>query len=271
MRVDDHYLQWLAQHEGTASHEELTTIYRETVPIVYPHYAGFANLMIFLCDFFFAHPDGVAHESFRDYEVGRWLTFNFPTTSQTGMKNVYEPRVIINPFTIEHVHPLIRKLIRPSHELETLLAQHHHLIDGVRMGMHIRRGWYAEDCRSREPSEDGHSFANDAALAIFKEVAAREGGPIFLASDSPMTKTHFPQARTLDTTVPHHVEQGDTKDRRNVFVDFFLMSRCPRLLLTGGHFPTIPGISTFGYMAAQYGGIPYMVVENPKLEDSEQI
>lgn len=268
MRDDDHYLQWMAQREGSASTEELTKIYRETVPIVYPHYAGFANLMIFLCDFFFAHPDGVAHESFRDYEVGRWLTFHFPTTSQTDMKNVFEPHVYINEFTIEHVHPLISKLISPSPELEALLAQHHHLIDGVTMGVHVRRGWYSEDCRSREPSEAGHSFANDAALERFKQVANSEVGDIFLASDSPMTKMHFPRARTLDTTVPHHVEQGDTKDRRNVFVDFFLLSRCPRLLLTGGHFPTPPGISTFGYMAAQYGGVPYLVVENPKNKDS---
>lgn len=262
MRDDDHYLQWMAQREGTASEEELTKIYRETVPIVYPHYAGFANLMIFLCDFFFVHPDGVAHESFRDYEVGRWITFNFPTTSQTGMKNVFEPHIYINDFTIEHVHPLIRKLISPSPELEALLAQHRHLIDGVVAGVHIRRGWYSEDCRSRDPIKERDSFANDAALETFKQLVIESGGPVFLASDSRSVKEGFPLARTLDTTVPQHTEVGDTKDRRNVFVDFFLLSRCPKLFLTWGHFPELPGISTFGYMAAQYGGVNFLGVKN---------
>lgn len=247
MREDDHFLQW----KGTV--EE----YRETVPIVYPRYAGFANLMIFLCEFFYEYPDGVAHESFRDYEVGRWITFNFPTTSQTGMKRVFEPYIYINDFTIRNVHPLIRKLIKPSPELEALLAEHHYLIDGVTMGVHVRRGWYSEDCRSRDPNKEENSFADDKALEIFKLLARESGGPVFLASDSTVVRATFPNARTLDTTVPHHVEQGDTTDRRNVFVDFFLLSMCPKLLLTYGHFPKLPGISTFGYMAAQYGDVPY--------------
>jgi hypothetical protein len=88
---------------------------------------------------------------------------------------------------------------------------------------------------------------------------------VFLASDSPETKREFYGARTLDTTIAvvHGMcPAAPTKDRRNVFVDFFLLSMCPRVFVTGGNFPGCPGMSTFGYMAAQYGGVPWEIVNN---------
>jgi hypothetical protein len=40
------------------------------------------------------------------------------------------------------------------------------------------------------------------------------------------------------------------------------LSRCPKLYITGGNFPQLPGLSTFGYMAAIYGGVPFEVISN---------
>ena len=231
--------------------------------LMYPQKgAGFANTLIMLCDFFAHHPDGVVHESVKEYELGRWLTFHFPVTDRTDLP-VYEPKIYINQFTIQNVRPLIRKLVSPSPELEALLKQHEHLIQGVNAGIHVRRGASASDSRVVVQKETD-VFANENAMKRFLDVA-RTLKPIFLASDSPETKKMFPGAKTLDTTIAVvHDECPDApdKDRRNIFVDFFLLSRCPRMYITGGNFPQLPGLSTFGYMAAIYGGVPFEVVSN---------
>lgn len=223
--------------------------------------AGFANTLIHLCDFFSNHPDGLVHESIRDYELGEWLTFNFPLTDRTDLQ-VYEPKIYINPHTIQRVHPLVRKLISPSPALQKVLDEHAHLVKGVQMGLHIRRGASAKDSRIVVWA-DSEIFADEKSVETFVKIS--EGSDIFLASDSPDTKKLFPKARTLDTTIAvlhDRCPDAPTTDRRNVFLDFFLLSKCPKLYITGGNFPQLPGLSTFGYMAAIYGGVPFEVISN---------
>jgi hypothetical protein len=221
---------------------------------------GLANVLIHLCDFFVNNPGGVVHESICDYEMGRWLDFKFPVTSQVCTRT-YTPRISINNYTIQHVHSVIRQLIQPSAELEKLLTDNSKLIKGVQAGIHIRRGSSAPDSR-KTVENDGDVYANEKAIEQFQRVAV---GDVFLASDSPETKNLFPHARTLDTTIAvvhGHCPDLPTKDRRNVFVDFFLLSRCPKVYVTGGNFPEMPGLSTFGYMAAIYGGVPFEIISN---------
>ena len=231
------------------------------VHMMYPQKgAGFANTLIHLCDFFSQHPDGLVHESIKDYELGRWLTFHFPLTTRTDLP-VYEPKIYINPHTIQRVHPLVRRLVSPSAELRKVLDEH--TLSGVKAGLHIRRGASANDSRV-VVQKDTDVFANQKAIDTFLQISEREA-PFFLASDSPETKRKFPNARTIDTTIAvvHDECPGaPTTDRRNIFVDFFLLSRCPKLYITGGNFPQLPGLSTFGYMAAIYGNIPFSVVNN---------
>jgi hypothetical protein len=222
---------------------------------------GFANTLIHLCDFFTEHPDGMVHESIKDFELGRWLTFNFPITDRTDLP-MYKPRIFINPHTVNHVHPLVRKLIQPSAELQKIIDEHAHLVQGVKAGIHIRRGASAPDSRQIvERNED--LFANDAMVETFRKIS-ETWTPYFLASDSPETKKLFPKARTLDTTISvvhDRCPLASTTDRRNIFLDFFLLSMCPRVFCTGGsQTPDAPGLSTFGYMAAIYGNVEFNFV-----------
>jgi hypothetical protein len=245
---------------------DLMEEYRTKMTIMYPRTGhGLANTLIYLTDFYKDRfvLDGVVHDSIADYEMGRWLNFKFPTTSLDGIKSVYEPKIFINPGTIKDVHATIRNLIEPSAELKEVLKEHASIVKGVSAGLHVRRGASAKDSRVIV-EVDSDTFANDAAVARFKSIA-ESFGPVFLASDSPETKREFYGARTLDTTIA--VVHGacpaaPTKDRRNVFVDFFLLSMCPRVFVTGGNFPSCPGMSTFGYMAAQYGGVPWEIIQN---------
>jgi hypothetical protein len=226
---------------------------------------GFANTLMHLADFYKDRTvlDGVVHDSICDYELGRWLTFKFPTTSMTGIKTVYEPKIFINQHTIEKVYPMVRFLIEPSGELQSVLDEHASLVDRVSVGMHIRRGASASDSRIVVEA-DTETFANDRAVAQFKSIA-ENFGPVFLASDSPETKKSFYNARTLATTIAvvhGNCPDAPTKDRRNVFVDFFLLGKCPKVFITGGNFPAHPGMSTFGLMAAIYANVPWEMISN---------
>ena len=250
----------------TYKFHDLMEEYRTKMTIMYPRKGhGLANTLIYLTDFYKDRfvLDGVVHDSIAEFEMGRWLNFKFPTTSLDGIKTVYEPKIFINPGTIKNVHATIRNLIEPSDELKEVLKEHASIVKGVSAGLHVRRGASAKDSRVIV-EVDSDTFANDAAVGRFKSIA-ENFGPVFLASDSPETKREFYGARTLDTSIA--VVHGacpaaPTKDRRNVFVDFFLLSMCPKVFVTGGNFPSCPGMSTFGYMAAQYGGVPWEIVQN---------
>lgn len=235
---------------------ELVDEYKNTHVMMQPQKGhGLANTLIHLCDFFSQYPKGVVHDSIEEYEFGKWLELKFPRSSQV-CSNMYVPKISINPYTIQHVHPLVRHLVAPSPELDIPSFN-------VEAGIHIRRGSCAHDSRLTVEN-DSDVYASDAAIQKFLNIA-QQYESYFLASDSPETKKLFPGAQTLDTTVA--VVHGNcphlsTKDRRNVFVDFFLLSRCPKLYITGGNFPELPGLSTFGYMAAIYGNKPWECVMN---------
>jgi hypothetical protein len=245
--------------------QSLVDEYRRTMMMMYPQKGhGLANTLMHLCDFYSLGglTTSVVHDSIGDYELGRWLEFKFPTTSMTGIKSVYTPKIFINPHTIGTVFPLVRTLIAPSNELKDILEEHVGLVRGVTAGLHIRRGASASDSRIVVEA-DTETFASDKAVAQFKSIADNFG-PVFLASDSPETKKSV-YARTLDTTIAvvhANCPDAPTKDRRNVFVDFFLLSMCPRVFVTGGNFPAHPGMSTFGLMAAIYGAVQWEMISN---------
>lgn len=225
---------------------------------------GLANLFIMLCDFFHNCPNGVVHESIKNHEMGRWLTFDFPITDRTDLP-VYEGKIFFNTFTMGTIHPMIRKLVKPSPELEKLLKHHEGLVKDAKLGIHVRRGASAPDSR-KVVSRDEDTFASNAAVDVMVYMAQTTEGSVFLASDSPMTKQLFPKnTRTLNTgiAVVHDDVQCNSSDRVGIFLDFFLLSKCPQILVTGGNFPDLPGLSTFGYMAAIYGNVRYIFVKNP--------
>jgi hypothetical protein len=221
---------------------------------MYPKGHGLANILIMLTDFFHAHPNGLVHESIKDNEISRWLNLNFKLTDRTDLP-VYEPKIIINDFTIKNVHPLIRKLMSPSQELERELEKYS--LDGIKLGIHVRRGGACQDSvKVVNPPTD--SFASDEAVDRMVQIAARHNGNVFLASDSPSTKKKF-NARSLDINIS--ILHGQ-EDRLGIFLDFFLLSKCPEIIVTGGNFPNHPGLSTFGYMAAIYGNKPFTIFRN---------
>jgi hypothetical protein len=223
-----------------------------------PEGHGLGNILIFLCDFFCAHPhDGVAPMNL-GYECDRWLRFHFPVTRITGFSRTYDPKIYINNYTSFNIHPYVRQLVSPSDEMEQVIREYEHLVQGVSAGLQIRcGGLFADSSRTIDKKTD--MFVNRAAIEQFKLVP----GPVFIASDSPTLKLEFPEARTLDTeiSVIHSgAPDASTSHRRNVFLDFFLLSKCPVLYITAGGGGSL--FSTFGYMAGMYGNCKINLVHN---------
>jgi hypothetical protein len=236
--------------------------YRSKFVLLYiPEGHGLGNILIFICDFFCVHPhDGVVPMHV-GHEYDRWLTFHFPVTCVTGFKNMYNPNIAINQYTAHTIHPRVRQLISPSEDMVRVIREHEHLVQGVSAGIQIRcGGLFADSAQTIDNKTD--MFANRTAIEKFKSVP----GPVFIASDSPMIKLEFPGAKTLDTeiSVLHTGAPNASKNhRRNVFLDFFLLSMCPVLYITAGD-PNEGGslFSTFGYMAGMYGNCQINLVFN---------
>lgn len=216
---------------------------------------GFANRLIHLTDFFNRFPNGVVHESIKDYGVGRWFDLHFPLTSETMSTCIVTPDIYINPDTFSRVHSRISTLVTPNKELQDALERHAvHLLDGVKIGLHIRRGLFSSD----HLSEEIVGFASDASVCEFKKISELNN-PVYVASDSEsLKKEHFSKCRYLDAPITSILSD----DKLNTFLDFLLLSKCPVVYGTGGD-ANGGGISSFGYMAACYGRSQLHLIKTP--------
>lgn len=161
------------------------------------------------------------------------------------------PPIYINQYTSSVVHPRIRDKISPSPFLMSLLDQHKHLIQGITCGVAIRTYWmHAEHVPK----------ITQKALDHFESVISQVG-EVFLACDDLELKkklaAKYPGVRYIDQPFVHtSIESGSTP-----YLEFFLLSMCPYLFLTGGN-TDFASFSTFGYMAAIYGNVPNQIIWN---------
>ena len=136
-------------------------------PLFIPAHSGFANRLLQLSYFLEKYPDGLVHESILDYGVGEWFDIQFETTSETQSEIMIHPPIFLNSIIFDKYHKHISKYIQPNEKLKTELNKYIQLLDGVRIGLHVRRGLLSTDCLPEETSE----FANDDIIRKFKDIA----------------------------------------------------------------------------------------------------
>ena len=234
---------------------------------------GWGNIVLLLSDLCYNCKDPHVHSSINN--VKRGIEFSgFTITDETDLPEIL-PKLFINQHYFNIVHPLCRQIIKPSEDMKLLIEKYRYLVEGVSSAVHIRRGWADSDSKNmgHHYNTDGTIrpayFANDVALNKFIEVIKNEPGKVFLASDSEKTKIMlkqmFPEKiQTLDMKVvlTYECDQAVTDDDRLAcYLDWFLLSMCPRVYITGGD-PDMSGFSTFGYSAAIYGGKPIQIINN---------
>jgi hypothetical protein len=238
--------------------------------LVYKNNGGFGNLLIQLTSL--QEECKQLHDHVFGYELSNCLTINgFTRVSREGKQP--ECPIYINQFTVNHVHPKIRDIIKPTPFMEELISKHKHLVEGVCCGIGLRRGSYSEDSRqfdSKESEDASHYFCSDEGLKKFQDVIEEAPGPVFVSSDSKSTlnmliEKYGDKIRYFKTdfTVGAHQDFRETtiSDYHNIYLKFFLLSMCPQLFLTGGRGDMI-GFSTYAYMAAIYGKKPFQIIFN---------
>lgn len=230
-----------------------------------PDSMGWGNVVIFLTDLAYSNKNPRVYKNLLD--VDRGVTFNGITVTEDANEAQYKPRVIINPFTYKNVHSLCRNILKPTLELENLIKKHTH---NCNYGIHIRRGAYSKDsenigCHGFDENKNIKRayFATDDAVNKFIEIVNNSDERFYLASDSKEIKEMFKdkfQDRiiTLDTDIALTYDcvflnnKDDKTSRLNCYLDWFLLSQCKNLYITGGN-KDLSDMSTFGYTAGVYG------------------
>ena len=102
--------------------------------LVYKNNAGFGNLLIQLTSL--QEECKQLHDHVFAYELSNCLTIDgFTRVSHEGKQP--ECPIYINQFTVNHVHPKIRDIIKPTPFMEELISKHKHLVEGVCCGISV--------------------------------------------------------------------------------------------------------------------------------------
>lgn len=189
---------------------------------------------------------------------------------------------------------VLNKVIQPTQYLYDHIQHYYELVKNCKAGFHCRRGLSAEDS-----AKFGYfPFASQKAVDAMVHEALRMDEPVYFMSDSKSTKEYFtnrvPKAVVLDLEIGftadehsqfHEVGDENHDHKKNSYIEWFLLSRMPRIYMTNGgingrnvtEFVEEGLTSTFGYSAALYGNkIPYYVfndgcIFHPVSEDTVEI
>lgn len=236
------------------------------------HELGLGNLFIILAGL--PAECRLLHDSVYEYELSNCVNLRgFTRVSFEGEQP--DCPIYINPMTIQFVHPNIRNIVEPTEHMTNLLEKHAHLLEGVENAMSIRRGSYCEDSRQYKGARGDSPqqyFCSDVGLEKFKNIIRNTHGRVFLSSDSVSTirqlEAEFGSKLSI-LEMPYTVTSTQDQDPsptienvQKVYLKWFLLSKCPRIYITGGKRDGLVGFSTYGYTAAIYGNKPFEIIFN---------
>ena len=215
------------------------------------------------------------HKSIKDYEFSNCIVINgFDIVDYDGVQP--NLAIYINNYTVHHVHPKIRDIIKPTPFMEKMIQDNLHLLEGVCCGMSIRRGSYSADSRQyKDARSDQPAFyhCSDNGLEKFRKLIKDAPGKIFLSSDSKSTLRNLKEEFgdklvSIDDDDKFVIGMSQDTDEticvenyHTIYLKFFLFSKCPQLFLTGGNTDLV-GFSTYAYIAAIYGNKPFKLIFN---------
>jgi hypothetical protein len=235
------------------------------------HDAGFGNLLILLSDCM-ETCKAIHRGVYERFELSNCVTFPGYTIVD-GEEGEHPPaKIIINGWTMNMVHTRIHSLLEPTEHMRELINKHRQLLEGVTAAVHIRRGSHSKDSTQFKDASDKSFFhCSDEGLAKFERVIQQTPGKVYLASDSKEVKTMLKQKygdkiSTLDTEFAITAQQDasttqSVKNLQDAYLEWFLLSMCPFLYITGGE-RDLTGFSTYSYTAALYGKKPYDLIFN---------
>jgi hypothetical protein len=217
--------------------------------------SGIGNILIYLSQLDDKTP--VSRKCLEAGYRGKYLEFtNLNIVEESEAPDIETPPIYINSYTATHVHPKCVHKVRPSSILSEELSRYPSTFT---VGLAIRLGGMN--------SVDYPQVADKKALDTFCSIIESENGPIFLAVDSLEYKRELDskyKGKLFFIDKPLVVaDSNNTVDDSLPFLEFFLLSKCNKVYVTGGK-KNFSCFSTFGYMAAIYGSRLISIVWNDK-------
>lgn len=217
---------------------------------------GLGNILIKLAEV----RDGYVSKDIYDGHRDKFLKFKHVTIVYDDSMEQIKPSIYINPpRNIKFVD-----MVEPTEYTKLLIEKYRHLVNDVSYAINIRRGSLSSSEYVVRYSNNT-VFCDDDSLQEFINIVETSKGNVFIASDCLETKRKFtrmfPGRITCLEEEPDYIIGEGGKEPWVSFVEFFLLSMCPYIVLTGGN-KDMYSFSTFGYCAALYGNVPYKAIFN---------
>lgn len=153
-------------------------------------------------------------------------------------------------------HFKIHTMIEPTEKMNGLIEKYKHLVDGVSYAFQIRRCGLSKSPNVNNDPGRNNNFCTDETLKKFYNLLEHTSGNVFVSSDCYETKMdmyrRFPDRIRVIDADPTHINSDSDVDPWVSMTEFFLLSMCPMIYMTGGNRDMMT-FSTFGYTAAIYG------------------
>lgn len=205
----------------------------------------------------------VVYTGGRRGEYVRFKGVDIPDVDDGSLPDDTNPKLYIG----QPYHRRVRDIVEPTEKTKQLVEKYSHLIENVDYAFQIRRCGLSKSQNVNNDPGKNNDFCTNATLEKFYDVLKTRPGNVFVSSDCYETKMdmfrRYPnRVRVIDAD-PTHVSSDSSIDVDPwlAFTEFFLLSKCPVIYMTGGK-RDMTTFSTFGYMASIYGNTGCIAIFN---------
>lgn len=213
-----------------------------------PNACGLGNILIHLCS-----TKRISETVLTLGHRGKFIKIidsSIEICKDNGSEESVVPPILINP----NEQMKLSLIVAPTDYANNFIEKYRHLVDDVLFGFQIRMGIKAsqDDIRKNYAAV----FCDDTGLKKFHNIMKTTNGNVFIASDCLETIKEFDKMYPDRIRfIPEHTQFiGNLVDEEPwvAFTQFFLLSLCPVIYMTGGAKDMFT-FSTFGYTSALYG------------------
>lgn len=222
-----------------------------------PRDAGFGNIILQLTKI--TDSQCVSSDIYKWQKFGKYFKLkNINVKDDDGTLETLNPGIIIG----DPDHKRLCDILEPTEELIKLYEQYRHLLR-VELGIQIRRCGFSNIPSINSSSGANDRYCNNDTLQEFMRLVQSIPAPVFLTTDCYETKKLFKNTFgdkiSMIDEEPEHVAHCGDKDPWLTYLEWYLLSKCQLVVMTGGD-KDMFSFSTFGYTSAVYGNkrfIPY--------------
>lgn len=223
-----------------------------------PREVGFGNVLLHLSKL--KDNECVSSDLYNWKYFGKYFRLkNIQVKDDDGTLPDINPGIIIG----DPDHKRIMEILEPTEDFMKLYEKYRPLISGMDFGLQIRRCGFSSVKSVNRDTGANFKFCTDKTLQEFMRLVHATTGRVFLTTDCYETKKLFKKTFgdkiSMIDEEPEHVAHCGDKDPWLTYLEWYLLSKCQLIVMTGGDKDMFT-FSTYGYTSALYGNkrfIPY--------------